>query len=82
MPPTKRYFTGEKNSFVVPFGKRGHEFTSELFRLFLAFATASSLECIALKATIIVMSLLLLQKPHHKSKAKDHSKLLENKLRL
>ena len=70
-----------KNGFVVPFGKCGREFVSELSRLFLAFATASSQECIALKATI-VMPILLLQKPHRKSKAKDHSRLLENRLRL
>ena len=29
-----------------------------------------------------MMPILLLQKPHHKSKAKDHSRLLENRLRL
>ena len=65
----------------MSFGKSGRKFISELSRLFLAFATASSLECITLKATI-VMPIRLLQKPHRKSKAKDHSGLLENKLRL
>ena len=53
------------NSFKVPLGKAGKEFVHELSRLFLAFASASSMESIALKATI-VLPILLLQKPHRR----------------
>ena len=69
------------NSFKVPGGKVGKEFVHELSRLFAAFASASSMESIALKATI-VLPILLLQKPHRKSKAKEHATCLERRLRL
>lgn len=70
-----------RNSFTVPFGKVGKEFTSELSRLFLSFASASALESIALKAAT-VLPILLLQKPHRSSKAKVHSICLEERLKL
>ena len=53
----------------------------ELSRLFLAFASASSMESIALRAAI-VLPILLLQKPHCKSKAKEHTTCLERRLRV
>ena len=68
------------NSFKVPTGKAGKEFVRELSRLFSAFASASSMESVALKATI-VMPILLLQKPHHRSKTKDHISCLERRLK-
>lgn len=58
------------NLFMVPYGKAVKSFVSELARLFKAFATASALESIALKAATL-MPILLLQKPVSKSKAKD-----------
>ena len=58
-----------KNTFTVPFGNAGKRFVTELSTLYRAYAEGSALECIALKA-ITVMSILLLQKPHNKSKAK------------
>ena len=53
----------------------------ELSRLFSAFASASSMESIALRAAI-VLPILLLQKPHRKSKAKEHTECLERRLRI
>ena len=53
----------------------------ELSRLFSAFASASSMESIALRAAI-VLPILLLQKPHRKSKAKEHTACLERRLRI
>ena len=67
------------NRFKVPAGTSGKEFIREISRLYSAFATASSLESIALKATV-VMPILLLQKPHHRSKTKEHIACLERRL--
>ena len=50
-----------KNCFRIPQGSAGKAFTSELARLFHAFATGSALESMALKAAT-VMPVLLLQK--------------------
>ena len=57
-----------KNTFTVPYGKVGKKFVYELSTLYRAYAEGSALECIALKA-VTVMSVLL-QRPHHKIKAK------------
>jgi hypothetical protein len=65
----------------VPVAKSGKEFVRELSRLFSAFASASSMESIALKATV-VMPILLLQKPHRRSKTKDHIACLERNCKL
>ena len=69
------------NSFKVPAGKSGKEFVRKLSRLYSAFASASSMESIALKATV-VMPILLLQKPQQKSKIKYHIACLERRLRV
>ena len=53
----------------------------ELARLFQAYADNSSLKSIALKAATI-MPTLLLQKPHPKSKVKDHIRHLQRRLDL
>ena len=42
-----------RNCFSVPNGKAGREFVSELARLYQAFGSASALESLALKATIV-----------------------------
>ena len=52
----------------------------ELSHLFSAFASASSMESIALKATV-VMPILLLQRPHSPSKTKEHVACSERRLR-
>ena len=53
---------------------------NELTRLFNAFAQASALESIALEA-VMVGCALLLQKPHGKSKTRDHVTALERRLK-
>ena len=70
-----------RNCFTVPLGKAGKEFVAELSKLYLAFASASALESVALKATI-VLPILLLQKPQQASKTKDHISCLERRLKL
>ena len=67
------------NLFKVPYEKAGKSFVSELARLFKGFATSSALESVALKAATL-MPIPLLQKPAHKSKAKDHITCLERRL--
>ena len=57
-----------KTSSQYPMEMRGKHLLSKLYR---AFVKCTALESIALKATT-VMSVLLLQKPAHKSKPKDH----------
>ena len=69
------------NTFTIPYGEAGSKFASELARLFNAFAQASTLEAVALKA-VAVMQILLLQKPSKSSKAKDHLKCLNKRLHL
>ena len=50
------------NFFSLPFGNAGKAFVLELTRLYKAFATNSALECVAMKAAI-VLPILALQKP-------------------
>ena len=69
------------NLFKLPQGKAGKLLVSELARLYLAFATGSVLESVALKA-VIVLPLLLLQKPARNSKAKEHVACIERRLPL
>ena len=70
----------KRNVFMVPSGKVGNSFVKELTRLTRAYAEASALEAVALKAAM-VMPHLLLQKSHHTSKAKDHVIQLERRLK-
>lgn len=59
------------NLFKIPSGACGKQFVVELTRLFNAFALESDSESIALKAAMTLPSLML-QKPHAKSKTKEH----------
>ena len=61
------------NCFIPRVGKR---FISELANMYLSIGTASALESVALKATIVLRHLLL-QYPHKKSKMRDHTSCLE-----
>ena len=61
-----------RNLFKFPTGKSGKALVRKLARMFQAYADGSALEGIALQAAM-VMPALLLQKPHPKSKAKEHS---------
>lgn len=70
-----------RNLFKIPSGKAGKSFVHELTKLFRAYADGSALESIALKAAMVLPALML-QKPHQKSKAKDHSSHLDRRLRM
>ena len=67
------------NLFLLPSGRAGKRFTSELARMFRVYAEGSTLESIALKAEM-VMPALLLQKPHAMSKAREHVTCLQRRL--
>ena len=69
------------NLFSVPHGNKGNQFVTELARLYRAYAEASALEAVALKATT-VMCVLLLQRPHPRSQTKDHQTCLSHRLTL
>ena len=70
-----------RNIFLLPSSKSGKEFVAEQARLFTAFGSGTTLECVALKAAL-VMPALLLQKPSATSKAKDHNSCLSRRLDL
>ena len=70
-----------RNLFKIPSGKAGTAFVREVSRMFRAFADSSALESVAMKA-VMVMPALLLQKPHPRSKARDHVVHLERRLQL
>ena len=70
-----------RNLFKVPSGKAGRTFVHELSHLFQAYAESSALEGVAMKSAMI-MPALLLQKPHSRSKTKEHVKHLERRLQL
>ena len=69
-----------RNVFKIPSGKSGNSFIRELTRLIRAYAEGSAMESVALKAAMIMPSLLL-QKSHRTSKAKDHVAQLERRLK-
>ena len=69
-----------RNLFKVPSGQAGKSFVRELTRMFKSYAEASVFECVALQAAMFVPALLL-QKPHPKFKAKEHSVHLNRKLK-
>jgi hypothetical protein len=52
----------------------------ELSRLYSAFADASALKCVALRATV-VLPILVLQKTHRRSKPKELAVCLERCLK-
>ena len=69
-----------QNLFTVPYGQEGKAFINEITRLLRAFVDRSGLEGIALKAMMVLPSLVL-QRPHSMSRAKDHVKCLSRRLR-
>jgi hypothetical protein len=71
----------KKNLFVVPRGHAGEDFVRETARLFNEFSIGSPLEGVSLKC-IAIMSHLLLQKPHRKSKTKEDIQHLTRRLQL
>ena len=44
----------QKSLFRLPSGKSGRAFVSKLCHIFHAYATGSALECVAMKAIVIV----------------------------
>ena len=70
-----------RNLFKIPSGKSGTMFVKELVRLIRAYVEGSSMESFALSAAML-MPILLLQKPHRKSKTKEHSTILLRRLDL
>ena len=70
-----------KRLFKIPLAKCGRAFVTEQARLFCAYANGSALECVALKAAMI-MPILLLQRPYVKSKDWDHVEHLTHRLSL
>ncbi len=65
------------NLFKIPQGNAGKSLTTELSRLFNAFATGSALEPIALKAATVLPHLIL-KKPFRNSKIQDHINVWRN----
>jgi len=65
--------------FKLPSGKSGRAFVSEVCRLFNANANGAALECVALNA-VMIMLVLLLQKPYHRSK--NHENIVQLTCRL
>ncbi len=68
-----------RNVFLVPSGKSGNEFVRETTRLLRAFTNASAMEVVALKAVMLMPSLLL-QRPAPNSKSAENAKCLERRL--
>ena len=73
--------TWRKNLFMLPRGKAGTDFIRELARLIRLFTVPSKWYRLAL-AKVHIFIPLMLQKPSAKSKAKDHAKYLEKRLKL
>jgi len=71
----------KRNCFLLPSGRVGKDFALELARLFQSYADNSTLHSIALTACS-VFQILLLQKPHARSKSKDHVTCLKRRLTL
>ena len=69
------------NLFLVPSGSAGNSFVQELARLLQAFTDGSSLECVSMKAVIILQALVL-QKPSRTSKTRDHISHLKRRMEL
>ena len=69
-------FHWRNNFFQIPLGNVGKPFVAELSSLYKTFVSGSILESIALMATI-VLPILLLLRPHKKSKAKGNVRYLD-----
>ena len=70
-----------RNLFLAPFGKVGKAFVQELARLFTVYGEGGPLECITIKAAMVMCSLLL-QRPHRSAKTQDFVASLERRLDL
>ena len=70
-----------KNLFMVPRGKAGTDFIKEITRMINLFMIQTKWTSLSL-AKVHIFIPLMLQKPSSKSKAKDHAKYLEKRLKL
>ena len=70
--------TWRKNFFLVPRGNAGKNFLSEATRIINLYNN-DTLNSIALKSFSVFLPMML-PKPSHNSKAKDHSKYLQKRL--
>ena len=71
--------TWQKNFFLVPRENAGENFLSEATRITNLYNNDTPLKSIALKSFSVFLPMML-QKPNHNSKAKDHCKYLQNRL--
>ena len=71
----------KKNLFMLPSGRAGKEFLTEMKRLVDLFINKTSFNHVALNA-LMVFGPLLLQKPSRSSKSSDHVKYLSKRLTL
>ena len=71
----------KKNLFMLPSGQSGKTLIKLLTEWINHFNVGDTFQGIALKVVMILPNLLM-QKPSAKSKAKEHSKLLEERIRL
>ena len=69
----------KRNLFSVPHGKAGTAFVVELSKLYRSYGEGSAMESIVLSAAVF-MPAPLLQKPHARSKPKEHLKCSERHL--
>lgn len=70
--------TWRKNVFDLPSGNSGKKFVQQLVMLNDAYATASPLECVSQKAEMVITPLLL-QRPHSKSTPKENNECLKRR---
>ena len=69
-----------RNIFYLPTGKAGEDFIEELSRIFEMFSSGSAFEPVALTMAVVIFPLVL-QKPTRDSKAADHKRYLEKRLK-
>ncbi len=75
----KEIIRRKRNIFLVPSGKAGKQFVSEITSGVNMFVSQSSMEEVAMMI-LMIMPALLLQKPEKKSKTRDHIKYPEKRL--
>ena len=71
----------KKNTFLVPYGKIGRDFIDQLSKHINDWNNDTAMQHLVLKAAIVLLAVGL-QKPHQKSKAKEHQECLEKRLKL
>ena len=73
--------TWRKNTFLVPYGKKGRDFIDQLSKHINDWNNGTATQHLALEAAIVLLAVGL-QKPSQKSKAKEHQECLEKLLKL